>query len=118
MKRTGIIVDDAMIMRKRLSDILSPEFDIVGLAANGQEAINLYTRYKPDFITLDISMPEKDGISALREILNRFPDAKVVMVSAVGQRQIVLEALELGAQDFIIKPFDVDRVLKAITRMF
>ena len=115
---SGMIVDDAMIMRIRLREILSKDFNIVAEAANGLEALELYGQHKPDFITLDITMPHVDGIEVLQGILSRFPDARIVMVSAVGQKQIVFEALSLGAKDFIIKPFERDRVLMAITRLF
>lgn len=114
----GIIVDDAMIMRLRLREILGKEFSIVGEAADGGEALELYTTLRPDFITLDITMPQTNGIQALKNILANFPDAKVVIVSAVGQKQIVFEALGIGAKDFIIKPFDPERVLKSIKRLF
>lgn len=114
----GIIVDDAMIMRLRLREILSKEFNIVAEAADGQEAVQLYSLFKPDFMTLDITMPHMNGIEVLRNLLEMFPDAKIVIVSAVGQKMIVFEALDLGAKDFIIKPFDSDRVLKAIRRLF
>ena len=114
----GMIVDDAMIMRMRLREILDQEFNIVAEAANGQEALSLYAELKPDFITLDISMPQLNGIEALKMILEKYPDARVVIVSAVGQKQIVFEALGLGAKDFIIKPFEAERVLKSIRRLF
>jgi len=114
----GMIVDDAMIMRMRLREILDKEFSIVAEAANGQEAIGLYAEQRPDFLTLDISMPQLNGIDALKALLEKHPDARVVIVSAVGQKQIVFEALGLGAKDFIIKPFEAERVLKSIRRLF
>ena len=115
---TGIIVDDAAIMRFRLREILSTKFEIAGEASNGIEAMNLYKTVKPDFLTLDITMPEMNGLDALKSILAAYPDAKIVIVSAVGQKQIVFEALALGAKDFIIKPFEPDRVLHSINRLF
>jgi two-component system chemotaxis response regulator CheY len=114
----GLIVDDAMIMRMRLREILEKEFSIVAEAANGQEALGLYAEYKPDFVTLDISMPQLNGIDALKTLLETQPEAKIVIVSAVGQKQIVFEALGLGAKDFIIKPFEAERVLKSVRRLF
>lgn len=114
----GMIVDDALIMRMRLREIIEPEFPIVAEASNGVEAIELYGKFLPDFVTLDISMPEMNGIEALRKMLSSFPQAKVVIVSAVGQKQIVFEALGLGAKDFITKPFEPERVIKAIRRLF
>jgi two-component system chemotaxis response regulator CheY len=117
MKR-GIIVDDATVMRMRLRDILQTRYEVVGEAENGAKALELYTQLKPDFVTMDITMAEMNGMEALRNIVSRFPDAKVVMVSAMGQKAMVFEALGLGAKDFIIKPFDPDRVLVAIDRLF
>lgn len=114
----GIITDDAAIMRLRLREILEREFNIVAEAENGREAMNLYAHLSPDFVTLDITMPEVNGIEALKCILGKHPDAKVIIVSAVGQKQIVFEALGMGAKDFIVKPFDPERVLKAVKRLF
>jgi len=114
----GIIVDDATITRMRLREILDKAFDIVAEGSNGMEALALFSEFKPDFLTLDISMPQVNGLDALRNILEEYPAAKVVIVSAAGQKQIVFEALRLGAKDFIIKPFDPERVLKAVKRLF
>lgn len=118
MAQTGIIVDDASIMRIRLREILEQEFTIVGEAANGEEALKLYTEHTPDFVTLDITMPHMNGLDALKGLLAAHPDARVVIVSAVGQKQIVFEALEAGAKDFVVKPFDAERVLRAVRRLF
>ena len=117
MKR-GIIVDDATVMRMRLRDILQARYEVVGEAENGARALELYTQLKPDFVTLDITMAEMNGMEALKGIVTKYPDAKVVMVSAMGQKTMVFEALSQGAKDFIIKPFDPDRVLMAIDRLF
>lgn len=114
----GLIVDDAAIMRLRLREILEPQFEIVAEAGNGVEAISMYNEHKPDFITLDITMPELDGMGVLEELIGKNPDAKIVIVSAVGQKQLVFKALEMGAKDFIVKPFAPDRVQKAISRLF
>jgi two-component system chemotaxis response regulator CheY len=116
--KTGLIVDDAAVMRIRLRDILSDKYSIVAEAVNGVEAINLYRQFQPDFVTMDISMAEMNGMEALGNLLKEFPDAKIIMVSAVGQKQQVFEALKKGAKDFIIKPFDGDRVLVSIDRLF
>lgn len=115
---TCMIVDDAAVMRIRLRDILEARYKVVAEASNGQEAIDLYDEYRPDFITLDITMPQLNGIEALEMLLTRHPDAKVVIVSAVGQKKIVFEAIAKGARDFIIKPFEPQRVLLAIDRLF
>ena len=117
MKR-GLIVDDATVMRMRLRDILQTRYDVVGEAENGLRALELYATLKPDFVTMDITMAEMSGMQALKTLMSRFPDAKVVMVSAMGQKAMVFEALSQGAKDFIIKPFDPDRVLMAIGRLF
>ncbi len=117
MKR-GLIVDDATVMRMRLRDILQTRYEVVGEAENGQKAIELYAQLQPDFVTMDITMAEMNGMDALKGLVSRFPDAKVVMVSAMGQKTMVYEALSQGAKDFIIKPFDPDRVIMAIARLF
>ncbi len=114
----GMIVDDASIMRLRLREILEKEFSIVAEASNGKEALQLYSTHVPDFLTLDITMPQMNGLETLKNILASDPRARVVIVSAVGQKLVVFQALEMGAKDFIIKPFDPDRVLKAVKRLF
>jgi two-component system, chemotaxis family, chemotaxis protein CheY len=117
MKR-GLIVNDAAVMRMRLRDILSSKYSIVAEAENGVQAINMYRNHKPDFVTMDISMAEMNGMEALKGLLKEFPDAKIVMVSAVGQKAQVFEAINCGAKDFIIKPFEPERVLLSIDRLF
>jgi two-component system, chemotaxis family, chemotaxis protein CheY len=116
--KKGLIVDDAAVMRMRLRDILSSKYSIVSEAENGRQAIDMYRTYKPDFVTMDISMAEMNGMEALKTLLKEFPDALIVMVSAVGQKTQVFEAISCGAKDFIIKPFDPERVLVAIDRLF
>jgi two-component system chemotaxis response regulator CheY len=110
-----LIVDDAAFMRKMLSDVLAKAgHEVVGEGANGEEAVAQYQSLRPDIMTLDITMPEKDGLAALREILTIEPGAKIVMCSALGQESKVLEAIKSGAKDFVVKPFQADRVLDAI----
>ena len=110
-----LIVDDAAFMRMMLRDILSKNgFEIVGEAENGKIAVQMYEELKPDVVTMDITMPEMDGIAAVKEIKTTYPDAKVVMVSARGQQAMVIEAIRSGAADFIVKPFQPDRVLEAL----
>lgn len=110
-----LVVDDAAFMRKLLSDALvSGGHEVVGEAGNGNEAVARYQELKPDLTTLDITMPEKDGLAALAEIMAIDPAAKVVMCSALGQESKVLEAVKLGAKDFVIKPFQPPRVLEAV----
>jgi two-component system chemotaxis response regulator CheY len=112
-----LVVDDAAFMRKMVSDALSGGgHEIVGEAGNGDEAVQRYRELRPDVTTLDITMPEKDGISALKEIIAADPGAKVVMCSALGQESKVLESIKLGAKDFVVKPFQAERVLSAIDK--
>jgi two-component system, chemotaxis family, chemotaxis protein CheY len=112
-----LVVDDAAFMRKMVSDALAGGgHEIVGEAGNGEEAVQRYCELRPDVMTLDITMPEKDGISALREIIAADPGAKVVMCSALGQESKVLESIKLGAKDFVVKPFQAERVLSAIAK--
>jgi two-component system, chemotaxis family, chemotaxis protein CheY len=110
-----LVVDDAAFMRKVLSDALAKGgHDVVGEAANGLEAVSQFQALHPDVTTLDITMPEKDGLEALREILAADPGARVIMCSALGQESKVLESIKSGAKDFVVKPFQPDRVLEAI----
>ncbi len=110
-----LVVDDAVFMRKMVSDALSKGgHEIIGEAANGQEAVQQYQTLKPEVTTLDITMPEMDGISALKAILEVDPGARVIMCSALGQESKVLESIKAGARDFVVKPFQPDRVLEAI----
>ncbi|ORC34021.1 response regulator [Marispirochaeta aestuarii] len=113
----GLIVDDAAIMRLRLREILEPRYEIVAEAGDGNEAIEMYDRYKPDFITLDISMPNTNGMEALEILMQRTPPPRIIIVSAVGQQRLVIKALQGGAKDFVIKPFESPRVLKAVERV-
>jgi two-component system chemotaxis response regulator CheY len=110
-----LVVDDAAFMRKMVSDALAKGgHEVVGEAGNGVEAIARFQELKPDLMTLDITMPEKDGLSALAEIVAADPAARVVMCSALGQEAKVLEAIKLGAKDFVVKPFQPDRVIEAV----
>jgi two-component system chemotaxis response regulator CheY len=110
-----LVVDDAAFMRKMVSDALAKGgHEVVGEASNGVEAIARFEELKPDLMTLDITMPEKDGLSALADIMGADPSARVVMCSALGQESKVLEAIKLGAKDFVVKPFKPDRVIEAV----
>lgn len=112
-----LIVDDAAFMRMMLKDILSKNgFDVVGEAGNGLEATQKYSELAPDLVTMDITMPEMDGISAVKEIRGKDPKAVVVMCSAMGQQSMVIEAIQAGAKDFIVKPFQPERVIDAVQR--
>ncbi|MCP3903186.1 MAG: response regulator [Planctomycetes bacterium] len=111
MARRVLIVDDALIMRKRIRDIAEGcGWEVAGEACNGEEAVALYRQEQPDLVTLDIVMPKMDGVTALREVIGMDPDARVVMVSAVDQREKLTECIRTGAIDFIVKPFDVTRL--------
>ena len=110
-----LVVDDAAFMRKMVSDALAKAgHEVIGEACNGVEAVESFRALKPELTTLDITMPEKDGLAALKEIIELDPSAKVIMCSALGQESKVLESIKLGAKDFVVKPFQADRVLEAI----
>ena len=112
-----LVVDDAAFMRMMVKDILSKNgYEIVGEAENGMKALEKYQELKPDLVTMDITMPEMDGITAVKEIKKVDPGAKVVMCSAMGQQAMVIEAIQAGARDFIVKPFQAARVLEAIRK--
>lgn len=113
-----LIVDDAAFMRMMIKDILQKNgFEVIGEASNGIEAVDLYKKEKPDVVTMDITMPDMDGIEAVKEIKNFDPAAKVIMCSAMGQQSMVMDAIKSGAKDFIVKPFQADRVLEAIRKV-
>jgi two-component system, chemotaxis family, chemotaxis protein CheY len=110
-----LVVDDAAFMRKMVGDALAKGgHEVVGEAANGLEAVERYQALRPEVTTLDITMPEKDGLTALKEIMALDPTARVVMCSALGQESKVLEAVKSGARDFVVKPFQPDRVIEAV----
>jgi two-component system, chemotaxis family, chemotaxis protein CheY len=112
-----LVVDDAAFMRKMVSDALTKGgHEVVGEAGNGVEAVARYQELRPEVTTLDITMPEKDGLAALKEIIALDPAARVVMCSALGQESKVLESIKLGARDFIVKPFQADRVNEAVVK--
>lgn len=112
-----LVVDDAAFMRMMIKDILGKNgYEIVGEAENGQKAVEKYQELKPDLTTMDITMPEMDGITAVKEIKKLDPAAKVIMCSAMGQQAMVIEAIQSGARDFIVKPFQPDRVLEAVRK--
>lgn len=115
--RRILIVDDAAFMRMMIKDILTKNnFEVVGEAADGAQAIDKYFELKPDLVTMDITMPEMDGITALKSIKEKDPSAKIIMCSAMGQQAMVIDAIQAGAKDFIVKPFQADRVVEAIEK--
>jgi len=112
-----LIVDDAAFMRMMIRDILTKNgYEVVGEAQDGAQAIEKYKELNPDLITMDITMPEMDGIAALKEIRKLDSNAKVIMCSAMGQQAMVIDAIQAGAKDFIVKPFQADRVIEAIKK--
>ncbi len=114
---TVLVVDDAAFMRMMIKNILTEGgFEVVGEAENGSQAVEMYNELKPDLTTMDITMPEMDGLAALKEIRGTHPEACVVMCSAMGQQSMVVESIQAGARDFIVKPFQADRVLEAIQK--
>ena len=113
-----LIVDDAAFMRMMIRDILTKNgYEVVAEAANGVEAVELYKSHQPDLVTMDITMPEMDGIEAVKQIKAVNPAAKVIMCSAMGQQSMVMDAIKAGANDFIVKPFQADRVLEAVKKI-
>ena len=117
MSQTILIVDDAAFMRMMIKDILVKNgYNVVGEAENGNVAVEKYKELNPDLVTMDITMPEKDGITALKEIREYDPNAKVILCSAMGQQAMVIDAIQAGAKDFIVKPFQADRVLEAVSK--
>jgi two-component system chemotaxis response regulator CheY len=112
-----LVVDDALFMRKIVSDaMVAGGHEVVGEAANGIEAVERFRELRPDVTTLDITMPEKDGLAALREIMALDPAARVVMCSALGQESKVLEAMKVGAKYFVVKPFEDSRLIGAVNK--
>jgi two-component system chemotaxis response regulator CheY len=113
-----LIVDDAKFMRITLTSILKKaDHEIVGEAENGREAVELYRQLRPDLVTMDITMPEMSGLDAVKEIKKDFNDAKIIMCSAMGQQKMVVDAIEAGAKDFIVKPFDGSQVIDSVSRV-
>jgi len=111
MSKRLLIVDDALIMRKRIKDIAERAgWEVAGEATNGEEAVELYRKESPDLVTLDIVMPKMDGVTALKRVLAADPQARVVMISAVDQKEKLSECIGSGAVDFIVKPFDNARL--------
>lgn len=118
MAKSILICDDAAFMRMMIKDILTKNgYEIAGEAENGVKAVEKYNETKPDLVLMDITMPEKDGIQALKDIKASDPSAAVIMCSAMGQQAMVIEAIQSGAKDFIVKPFQAERVLEAVKKV-
>jgi two-component system chemotaxis response regulator CheY len=116
--QTVLVCDDAIFMRTMIADILGQAgYDVVGEAESGAQAVQRYRELKPDLVTMDIVMPDMGGIEAVREIVRQDPDARILMCSAMGQQALVVEAIQAGAKDFIVKPFQPSRVLEAVQRV-
>ena len=118
MSERILIVDDAAFMREMLRDLLTEEgYEIIAEAADGDEAVSAYAEHSPDLVMLDIVMPRKSGLEALREIMANDSNAKIVMCSALGQESLVMEALDAGAKDFVVKPFKLARALEVVKKV-
>ena len=118
MSKRILITDDAMFMRVTLKNILTKGgYEVVAEAAHGEQAVQQYAAHRPDLVLMDITMPGMDGIAATRAIKDSDPDAKVVMCTAMGQKSMVLAALQAGAKDFIVKPFLPERVLESVQKL-
>lgn len=118
MAKNILICDDAAFMRMMIKDILTKNgYNIAGEAENGQKAVEKYAELKPDLVLMDITMPEMDGIEALKRIKATDPSASVIMCSAMGQQAMVIESIQSGAKDFIVKPFQADRVIEAVQKV-
>jgi len=117
MGKKILIVDDATFIRKMVKDILIPRgFEIAGEATNGSEAVKMYEDLNPDLVTMDITMKEKDGLESAKEILLKHPDARIIMVTALGQEKMLVESFKAGVKDFVVKPFKPERIISAVEK--
>jgi len=118
VSHTVLVCDDAIFMRTMIGDILTQAgYEVVGEAETGTQAVEKYVSLKPDLVTMDIVMPDMGGIDAVREIVQHDPGARILMCSAMGQQALVVEAIQAGAKDFVVKPFQPSRVLEAVQRV-
>jgi two-component system chemotaxis response regulator CheY len=116
MSKSVLVVDDAAFMRMMIRDILAKEGYVIHEAVNGRDAVEKFAELRPDLVTMDITMPEMSGLDALRLIREQDPAARVLMVSAMGQQRMIVEALESGAMDFLVKPFQPTKVLETVKK--
>ena len=118
MAKRILLVDDAAFMRMMMKDILTKAgYEIAGEADNGVRAVEKYRELRPDMVLMDITMPEMDGIAATKRIMKEFPDARICMCSAMGQEAMVIESIQAGAKDFLVKPFQAERILEAVEKV-
>jgi len=118
MSARVLIVDDALFMRKMLTDILNKNgYEVVGEASDGKEAYEKYKELRPDVVTMDITMPGTTGIEGTQMIVSEFPDARIIMCSAMGQESMVIEAIKAGAKNFVVKPFQADKILEVLQQV-
>ncbi|NLL58947.1 MAG: response regulator [Firmicutes bacterium] len=118
MGKRVLITDDTAFMRMTLRNVLEKNgYEVVGEAEDGYQAVEQYMLSKPDLVTMDITMPNMDGITAIKKIMEKDPEARIVVVSAMGQKALVIEALNSGAKDFIVKPFQPDRIVEALQKV-
>jgi len=116
--KTVLITDDTAFMRMTLKNILEKNgYEVIGEAEDGKQAIDMYDEHKPALVTMDITMPNVDGLTAIKEIIKKDPNAKIVVVSAMGQKSLVIDALNAGAKDFVVKPFQPDRIEEALQKV-
>lgn len=115
---TVLVVDDTLFMRVAISNMFSEwGYEVVGNAVNGKEAVTMYRALQPDLVTMDVTMPVMTGIAAVKEIIPEFPNAKIIMITALGQQKLILEAIESGAKDFITKPFEPEKLKAAADQL-
>ena len=115
--KTVLIVDDASVVRLMLKKVLKADFDIVGEATNGIDALTKYKELRPDIVTMDITMPEADGIQATKDIIAFDEDAKIVMMSGIDQKEMLTQAIKAGASSYIVKPFEKDRIVSTLNEI-
>ncbi len=117
MAKTVLITDDTAFMRMTLKNVIEKNgFQVVGEAGDGEDAVAKYKELNPDLVTMDITMPKMDGITAIKEIMKVDSNARIIVCSAMGQKPMVIEALNAGARDFLVKPFDAERVIEALKK--
>src|SRR5579871_6346053 len=118
MAKTCLVVDDVAFARRVIKDILTAaKFSVIGEAADGDEAVSLYRKLAPNFVTMDVVMPKTGGIDAARKILEEDKDARIIMISAMGHEQLLMEAINAGARDYILKPFSPEDLVRAVEKM-